>query len=311
MKNLMKETKHISVLSNEVLQLLNPKKGEVFVDATLGGGGHTFELLKKVESSGKVIALDYDWQNIERIKKKQIKNLILINENFKNINKVLDKLKVNKVNGFIMDLGFSSDQLETVNGLSFQKNEVLDMRIDKTNKLSAKKVINTFSKEKLIEVFEKYGEERKAKSIANKILNARKKKKIEKTIELKELINSCFSNKRVNRIDPATKVFMALRIFVNKELDNLELFLERFNDYLICGGKIAILSFHSLEDRIVKNYFKEKIKNCICDEEAMFCSCNHKQTYKKLSKKPIVAGKEEIILNPRSRSAKLRVYKKI
>ncbi|MEA3273572.1 MAG: 16S rRNA (cytosine(1402)-N(4))-methyltransferase RsmH [Patescibacteria group bacterium] len=308
---------HKPVLLKEVIEFLDPKKGKIFVDCTLGGGGHAEAMIAKVGKEGRVIGLDFDKSNIEKLAKQ--KRIETIWANFKDIKKVLHKKEietsskiVGRVDGILADLGFSSDQLEKVPGLSFQKDEYLDMRLDKSGDLTATDILNKFSQKEIAEILSKYGEERKADLIAEKIVRQRKTQEIETAFQLVQIVQSCYPEKiKVRGVNVATKTFMALRIAVNGELENLEQFLAEAMGCLKKGGKIAIISFHSLEDRIVKNFFKREAKKCICDEDQAQCTCNHQPILKIITKKPIVSSAEERQTNPRSRSAKLRIAEKI
>ena len=308
---------HKSVLLKEVIEFLNPKEGKIFVDCTLGGGGHARAMVAKMGDKGRVIGLDFDRNNIKRLEKQ--KGIEAVWANFKDIKKVLHKKEtetstkiIGRVDGILADLGFSSDQLEKVPGLSFQKDEYLDMRLDKSGNLTAADILNKFTQKEIADILSKYGEERKSDLIAEKIVRQRKTKKIETTFQLLQIIQSCYPEKiKVRGINVATKTFMALRIAVNKELENLEQFLTEAIGCLKKGGKIVIISFHSLEDRIVKNFFKREAKKCICDEDQAQCICSHQPILKIITKKPIISSTEEIQANPRSRSAKLRVAEKI
>ncbi|MBD3300669.1 MAG: 16S rRNA (cytosine(1402)-N(4))-methyltransferase RsmH [Candidatus Moranbacteria bacterium] len=306
----MQAKDHTAVMPKEVIEYLAPGKGAVIVDCTLGRGGHTFCLSKQVGETGRIIAIDYDQKNIRHFEAEKPANTETVYGNFKNIDQILRKLKIKKVDGFLLDLGFSSNQLNSIEGLSFLKDQKLDMRIDPANELSAKEVVNQFSSKDLERILKKYGDESNYRKISGAIREARKEKEIETSKELREIIQNCFPKSK-SKINPATKSFMALRIFVNKELENLNMFLEKFDDFLKIGGRIALISFHSGEDRIVKNFFKKKIRKCICSEDEIVCRCDHEPDYRKITKKPIQASEKEVKANIRSRSAKLRVYQKI
>ncbi len=308
---------HQPVLLKEIMELLNPKEGEIFVDCTLGSGGHAKAIAAKLKKEGKIIGLDFDKDNIEKLKKQ--KGIKAIQANFKDIKRILLQEEkatatkiVGEVDGILADLGFSSDQLGKIPGLSFRQDDFLDMRLDKSNPLTAADILNRFSQAEITTILEQYGEERRATLIAKKIIQKRKFKKIETVFQLKEIIQSCYpGQEKIRGIDVATKTFMALRIAVNKEMENLDKFLPVAVDCLKKGGKIAIISFHSLEDRKVKNFFKRESSKCICDEDQLQCTCNHQPILKIITKKPIVPQKEEREENPRSRSAKLRIAEKI
>jgi len=293
---------HIPVLQKEVLEFLSPKADENFIDATIGGGGHAFEILKHTAPNGKLLGIDVNLAAIEdlkeKIKNEEIKNrLILICGNFSNLQNIVRDFNFNSVRGVLADLGFSSGELETSGrGFSFLRDEPLDMRYGK-NELTAEKIINNWSDQDLTKIFREYGEERFADKIAAAIVRDRKTKRIETTFELVRIIRQStpyFYHRR--RLHPATKVFQALRIAVNDELNNLNKFLPQVLDVLVSGGRLAIISFHSLEDRIVKNFLKEKKREGLIEI---------------LTKKVTRPRHEEIAQNPRARSAKLRAAIKI
>ncbi|OIO48617.1 MAG: 16S rRNA (cytosine(1402)-N(4))-methyltransferase [Parcubacteria group bacterium CG1_02_40_82] len=293
---------HIPVLQKEVLEFLSPKADENFIDATIGGGGHAFEILKHTAPNGKLLGIDVNLAAIEdlkeKIKNEEIKNrLILICGNFSNLQNIVRDFNFNSVRGVLADLGFSSGEIETSGrGFSFLRDEPLDMRYGK-NELTAEKIINNWSDQDLTKIFREYGEERFADKIAAAIVRDRKTKRIETTFELVRIIRQStpyFYHRR--RLHPATKVFQALRIAVNDELNNLNKFLPQVLDVLVSGGRLAIISFHSLEDRIVKNFLKEKKREGLIEI---------------LTKKVTRPRHEEIAQNPRARSAKLRAAIKI
>ncbi len=298
---------HISVLQKEVIEYLDPKPDENFIDATLGNAGHTLAILEKNGPKGKVLGIDQDLEQIENCKLKIKKDenevliadrLILVCDNFANLKEIVKREKFGNVQGIIFDLGMSSSHLtESGRGFSFLKNEPLDMRYDGNSKLTAEKILNYESCQEVERILREYGEENFSKKIAEKIIEARNFKPIKTTFQLVEIIKRAVPRwYEKGRIHPATRVFQALRIAVNDELDNLRRALPQAIEILKLGGKLAIVSFHSLEDRIVKNYFQEKAKENIL---------------KILTKKPVVPIKEEIKINPRSRSGRLRAAAKI
>ena len=316
---------HTPVLLKEVVEILNPQPGEFFVDGTLGGGGHAVEIIKKISPNGKLLGVDWDKDAIERLKivfargkspeglkLKDYKNVILINNNYANLPEILKKIRKAdpsiplRASGLILDLGFSSEQLEkSGRGFSFLKNEPLDMRYSQEmsnekgemRNLTAVEIVNSFNEKDLADIFYKYGEERFSRRIAKKIIEERRKKRILTTLDLVEVIKKAAPRSyEKGRIHPATRVFQALRIYVNDELGNLEKLLKNIDKIIKNKGRIAIISFHSLEDRLVKNYFREMAKKGMAEI---------------LTKKPITATLEEIRKNPRSRSAKMRAIKLI
>jgi len=292
---------HIPVLLHEVLEYFNPKPNQNFIDCTFGGGGHGLEILKIILPNGKLLAIDANGE-IKKLRNKEIKgnkNLIFVNDNFRNLDKIVKNYFSYPVNGILLDLGLSSDELENSGrGFSFLKDEPLDMRFDIRQNLTAFEIINYYSLENLIDIFKNFGEYRYAKNLAKKIIELRKKKKIKTTFELVEVVRLVARQNFKEKIHPATKVFQALRIAVNDELRNLSLVLPQTIDILAPLGRLIVISFHALEDRIVKNFFRDTAK-----AEAPFI--------KILTKKPIVSTTEEIKNNPRSRSAKMRIIEKL
>jgi len=292
---------HIPVLLNEVINIFKDIKEGYILDATVGFGGHSEALLKSNKNI-KLICNDQDENGLDFTKKRlsELSNRIIFNkDNFKD---VIDKFKSYPIKGILADIGVSSYQLDNIErGFSF-RSEVLDMRMDKENSISAYEVVNYYSKEKLEYILKNYGEVKDYKKISDKII---KNRPINSAKELANL----FKNNKKTKIHPATLIFQAIRIEVNKELDVLKEFLDSIKKNLK-DCIVAIISFHSLEDRIVKDAFKNWAKNCICPKEAMRCECgNNNAIGKILTKKPILPTKEEILKNPRSRSAKLRVFK--
>jgi len=289
---------HIPVLQKEVIEYLNPKKNENFIDATIDGGGHTKEILKRNRPNGKVLGIELDNDIFKKLKKERIERLVLINDSYINLKKVILKYNFKPVNGILFDLGMSSWHLEeSKRGFSFLKNETLDMRYDKNNKLTAEKIINNFKEEEIEKILKEYGEEKFSKRIAKEIINERKRKPIKTTFDLINIIKKAVPKEyQYRKIHFATKTFQALRIAVNDELNNLSKVLPETIDVLEKNGRLVIISFHSLEDRIVKNFLKEN---------------ERKKILKILTNKPITAQREEIKRNKRSRSAKLRAAIKI
>jgi len=315
-------TIHKPVLLKEVLEGLNLKKGSVVVDATLGGGGHSIEILKRIGNEGKLIAIDADTKAIENFEKnlqRQTEGLppkagnFLVKDNFANLKIILGGLGIKSVDAILADLGYSSDQLaDKKKGMSFMNDSELDMRFDQTLGTSAREIINNYIQEDLEKIIKEYGEERFAKSIVRKIVEYRKDKEIKSTFELTEIIISAIPERyRYRKINPATKTFQALRIEVNKELENLEKFIPQAVDVLSTGGRLGIITFHSLEDRIVKNIMRENARGCICPPDFPECRCGHKAKVKLITKKPKTPSTQEIKENSRARSAKLRICEKI
>lgn len=289
---------HIPVLKKEVLKYLNPQTNKNYIDCTIGGGGHSFAILKENQPKGKVLGIEWDKEILNYlksvIKNSEIrKRLILVNDSFTNLKKIIEKERFSQIDGILFDLGLSSWHLEkSARGFSFQRKEPLDMRYSLSTPLTAKEIVNKFSEQEIEKVLKKYGEERFAKKIAKRIIKYRKRKTIETTSQLvniiKRAVPAWYQHKRIH---PATKTFQALRIATNKELDNLIETLPQALEVLEKGGRLVLISFHSLEDRIVKHFFKDQAK---------------KENIKILTKKPIKPSRKEIKINPRSRSAKLR-----
>lgn len=302
---------HKSVLLQEIIDLTAPKRGDVFIDATLGAGGHAKAVLEKIGSSGKLLAIDRDESALEIAKKKLSgANVKFAKGNFQDLAEIAREAGFTGVNGIIFDLGASSMQFdEAERGFSFSKHAKLDMRMDKSQDLTAEEVVNTYSEAELARIFRQYGEEKAAKRVASQIVKTREQSPIIWTDQLSEVVGRVI--KRKTKIDPATKVFQALRIEVNGELSALQSALPQAVSLLKPHSRLAVISFHSLEDRIVKQFIEEKSKGCKCPPEFPKCVCGIKPELKKITKKPVTPSEDEIRENPRSRSAKLRVAEKI
>ena len=289
---------HIPVLLNEVLKYLNPQSNQNFVDATVGDGGHARAILENIAPDGKLIAIDRDVDSIVRAKSnlKEFENRVLfVNDSFGNILKIVEESGFNRTQGILFDFGMSTGQLENSGrGFSFQKDEILDMRYDTKIPIAAEDILNNYSEIELFEIFKKLGEEPKSKIIARAIVSARKKKRIRTTKELVEIIEKVL--RRRGKLHPATLIFQALRIEVNQELMEIEKTLADIPKVLPSGGRAAFISFHSLEDRLIKIWAKDLSK---------------KNIIKILNKKPLTASAEELKANPKSRSAKLMAFSKI
>lgn len=308
---------HKPVMLKEVLSGLNINPDGIYIDCTLGGGGHSEKILEKLSKNGKLIGLDKDIDAInyttERLKQK-FSNFQSFHTDFKQVLDVIDFLDIyNKIDGVIIDLGVSSYQIDTPErGFSFRFDGPLDMRMDKSQAFSAYNVVNEYPYEKLCKILYEYGEEEYARSIAKNIVNQRKIEPIKTTKELSKIIESSMPAKVVYRRGGADKkTFQAIRIEVNKELDNLYDTILLLGKNLKKGGRMAILTFHSLEDRIVKNAYKELTTGCICPPKTPICICGHKALCKLVNKKPIVATDQEQQINPRSTCAKLRIIERI
>ena len=321
----MENTYHIPVLLNEVISGLEIKPNGIYVDLTLGGAGHSSEIAKKL-SNGILIGFDKDVEAISESTKKlstvikiskdglpKAGEALLINKDFKLAPEILKNLGIESVDGILIDLGVSSHQIDTPSrGFSFKTSGDLDMRMDQSQNLTTKKLVNELSEEQLKKIFWEFGEEEFASKIAKNIVKERQNGPIETTLQLNEIVENALPKKVVfSRGGAAKKVFQALRIAVNGELDNLKETLENLIEMLKPGGKICIISFHSLEDRIVKSVFKEKSLGCVCPPSFPKCVCNHIPSIKIITKKPIVASEQELKQNSRSASAKLRIAEKI
>ena len=305
----MEEFKHYTVMKNEAVDALECKNGLVYVDCTLGGGGHSELILQRISPDGRLIAFDIDDDAIraasERLK--NYNNITIVKDSYTNIKTVLKNLGIQKITGGVLfDLGASYHQLtKAERGFSFMKDAPLDMRFDTNSEFTAYDVVNFYPEEDLVRIFSEYGEERFSKRIAKAIIEARKKKKIETTLELSDLIIKS-TPKIKSAVHPATRVFQAIRIEVNHELQNVKNTLNDVLDLLEFGAIISVISFHSLEDRIVKHLFKYHSQRCHCDKNQMICKCPP-PVLELVNKKPIMASAEEIRENPPSRSAKLRI----
>lgn len=309
------EFKHVSVLLNECLEGLNIKSDGIYVDCTLGGAGHSSEILKRLSKDGLLIGIDQDKDALKAAKEKlsSYVNVRYVHNNFYNIDSILDELGIEKVDGILMDLGVSSYQLdEAERGFSYMKDAPLDMRMNKDNEFSAYNIVNEYSEEELFRIIKEYGEERFAKRISQFIVDRRMKHPIETTLELVDVIKAAIPAKaRREGPHPAKRTFQAIRIEVNKELEILNKAIEDGIKRLNSKGRMAIITFHSLEDRIVKLKFKELSDPCTCPKEFPICVCGKKPGIKLITRKVIEPSKEELEDNPRSRSAKLRIAERI
>ena len=309
------EFKHVSVLLNECIDALNIKENGIYVDCTLGGAGHSSHILKNLSKDGMLIGIDQDRDALKAAKErlKDYDNVKYVHSNFYNIDNILTELNVDKVDGILMDLGVSSYQLdEASRGFSYMNDAHLDMRMNRDNDFSAYEVVNNYSEEDLYRIIRDYGEEKFAKRIANFIVNKRSIKPVETTFELVDIIKAAIPAKaRREGPHPAKRTFQAIRIEVNSELKILNKTIEDGINRLNPGGRMAIITFHSLEDRIVKLKFKELENPCTCPKEFPMCVCGKKPLVKVLSRKGIAPTEKEIEENPRSRSAKVRVVEKI
>lgn len=306
--------KHVPVILNETIEGLDIKEEGIYVDCTLGGAGHSSEILKRLSSKGRLIGIDQDIKAIEAAKGRleEYNNVTYVHDNFHNIDNILKELNIDKVDGILMDLGVSSYQLDTAErGFSYMKEAHLDMRMDRDNGLSAYNVVNEYSEEELFRVLKEYGEERFSRRIVKFIIEEREVNPIETTFELVKIIKKAIPMRFQQGGHPAKKTFQAIRIEVNNELGILNNAVEDSVNNLKEGGRIAVITFHSLEDRIIKNKFRNLQNPCTCPKDFPICICGKKPVVKVINKKPIEALQEEKDVNPRSKSAKLRVAEKI
>lgn len=321
----MEGTKHLSVLLQEAVEALHLSPGDTVVDATLGGGGHTVEILKRVLPGGRVISIDADMDALDRFREraesdamlKQAladRSLTLVHGNYSRLGGMLEDEGVGECDAILADLGFSSDQIEAgERGLSFISSGPLDMRLDRSTELTAATLTNTLPAEELSQIIRDYGDESESWRIAQAIEASRQTKPITTTDELREIIEAAYPRGKRHRmkIHPATKTFQALRIAVNREFEHLETFLAAAVERLKTGGRLAVIAFHSGEDTLVKRFFKDKARGCICPPEFPVCRCDKKSIIRILTKKPIIPSEAELKENPRARSAKLRIIEKL
>jgi 16S rRNA (cytosine1402-N4)-methyltransferase len=306
---------HLPVLLAKAVELLACSQGKLVVDATVGGGGHAQRILELIGERGVFIGLDRDEEALGKTRSRlgARPNVTLVHENFRNIKKVLDNLKIPAIDALLLDLGLSSFQVDDPRrGFSFRHEGPLDMRMDTRQKVTAADIVNTYSEKQLTDILRRYGEEPRARVIAKAIVRERTEEPILSAVRLAEIIQSVVPRgRRPSRIHPATLAFQALRIEVNSELDNLAVAVDDGVARLRPGGRICIISFHSLEDRIVKQKFAAFARGCICPAEIPQCMCGKKPILKILTPKPIQPAAEEVAANPRSRSARLRAAEKI
>jgi 16S rRNA (cytosine1402-N4)-methyltransferase len=298
----------------QTMDVLLPKSDGVYLDATLGGGGHSLEILKRSSPNGKVIGLDLDYDALKSAGEKLShfgNRVITVHSNYKDACKVLDSLGIQYLDGAIMDLGISSHQIdEASRGFSYTKDAELDMRMDQSQSLTAYEVVNNYSQKKLIEILYKYGEESYAKRIVANIVAKRAVNPITTTLELSDIISRSVPT-HIKHGHPAKKTFQAIRIEVNHELEGLGQAVKDIMSRLKKGGRIAVITFHSLEDRTIKQLFKTESTDCICDKSLPICSCGHKASIKLITTKPILPDEEELNTNKRAASAKLRAAEKL
>ena len=312
---MMDNAKHVSVLLDECIENLAIKPDGIYVDGTLGLGGHSYEIASRL-TTGRLIGIDRDETAIARAGERLAPfagKITLVHGNFSDTASILDDLGIDAVDGMLFDLGVSSPQLdEAERGFSYMNDAPLDMRMDSEDSLSAYEVVNTWPEDRLNRILWDYGEERYARRITNAILAARATKPIESTLELVDIIKSAMPAAALReKQHPAKRTFQAIRIAVNDELGAISTMMETAPDKLRVGGRLCVISFHSLEDRIIKTAIAARENGCTCPREAPVCTCGFVQTLKSVKRKPILPSEEEIKTNPRSRSAKLRVAERV
>ena len=310
------EFKHISIMFEDCMRLLDIKKDGIYVDGTLGGGGHSYGICSSLGENGRLIGIDRDMEAIDAAKKRlaEFANITtFVNSNYANIKEILAECGVSSINGALLDLGVSSYQLDNPErGFSYMHDAPLDMRMNAQDSFSAYELINEYSEKELTRVIKDYGEERWASRIARFIVNARKSHPVATTFQLNDIIKSAIpASARKDGGHPSKRTFQAIRIEVNGEIEKLEKAVSDFFDVLAPGGVLAVITFHSLEDRIVKQLFKDFATGCTCPSDFPICVCGKTPRGKILTKKPIVANDEEINFNSRSKSAKLRGIMKL
>jgi 16S rRNA (cytosine1402-N4)-methyltransferase len=315
------QTQHVPVMLEEVLKFLQPKPGGYYVDGTLGGGGHTEAILERSAPDGRVLGIDTDSQALARVGQRlaeqvRTKRLVLVHGNFAELARMVNEAGFVSLQGVLLDLGFSSDQMnDPERGFSFSSDGPLDMRLDQEQEISAADLVNSASEQELADLIWRYGEENRARQIARRIVQARAKQPITRTAQLMQLAASGVRYK-TGAIHPATRTFQALRIAVNHELEQIEIALPQVLDVLSRGGnaekergeggRMVIIAFHSLEDRLVKEFMRREAKDCICPPHTPVCVCGHKARLRILTPKPMIPTDAEIHANPRARSGKLR-----
>jgi 16S rRNA (cytosine1402-N4)-methyltransferase len=309
---------HLPVMLPEVLNWLSPRAGGRYLDATVGLAGHAKAILDSVQGRLELLAIDRDDQNLSAAREEleDYRNLVhLRHDNFSRFEIYLQELGWDMLDGALLDLGVSSVHLDKAErGFSFLSDGPLDMRMDASDQgLTAAELVNSYSFAELKKIIREFGEEPMAGRIAARIVEKRQEAPLQSTLELAKLVESAYPAKRraKSRRHPATKTFQAFRMYINSELEELSSFLEGIPKYLAPGARLVVISFHSLEDRVVKNFFRQESKDCLCSREQLFCQCRHRASLKILTKKPLTASAEEARQNPRSRSAKMRVAEKL
>lgn len=309
------EFKHVSIMVDEVIENLDIKSDGIYVDGTLGGAGHAWHICSRLGENGRFIGIDQDEAAIEASKKRLAEfgdKIHVVRSNYCHMKDLLWQMEIDKVDGILLDLGVSSYQFDNAaRGFSYREDAPLDMRMDQRQEMTARDIVNTYSESELYRIIRDFGEDRFAKNIAKHICQARQKKPIETTFELTEIIKGAIPMKiRATGGHPAKKTFQAIRIELNQELAVLQNSLNDMIDLLNANGRICIITFHSLEDRIVKTIFKKNENPCVCPPNFPVCMCGKKSKGKVITRKPIIPSEKEMEENPRSKSAKLRVFMK-
>jgi 16S rRNA (cytosine1402-N4)-methyltransferase len=308
-------SEHTPVMRSEVLDLLQCKAGGIYVDATVGLGGHAYAILERIQPGGLLVGIDRDKKSLEKAcnrLKLFSGSFRLIHDNFKNLPLILNNLAAGAVDGILLDLGVSSYQLLVPErGFSFQSDVMLDMRMDRTQQWTAADLINNMSESELADVIRRYGEERFSRRIAAAIVHERSKGPITRCVQLSEIISKAFKVRGRQRIHPATRTFQALRIAVNEELEGLEQFFFEAFSFLKSGGRIVVIAFHSLEDRIVKKSFRSLAGQCVCNASPELCTCPRQALARLITPRPMTPSPQELAANPRARSARLRSLERI
>lgn len=306
------EFNHYSVMLNECIDGLKIKPDGIYVDGTLGGAGHSYQIAKRLTAGGKLIAIDKDTEALAVSKERlsEFKNVIFVHDDYKNMSEILDKLGIDKVDGILLDLGVSSYQLDNrERGFSYIGDAELDMRMNREQSLTAKEVVNTYSESQLSKIFYEYGEEKFSKKIASNIIKARP---LDSTKQLADIIERSYpASVRFKGGNPCKRVFQAIRIEVNEELDGLYDSMLNMARRLNQGGRMCVITFHSLEDRITKNVFQYLYCDCVCPPHQPICTCDKVREVEVITRKPITASEEELANNKRSQSAKLRIIEKL
>ncbi len=306
---------HLPVLLKETLELLRCKPGATFIDATLGLGGHAAAILERIQPDGVLIGIDRDQESLDEARQRlqPFKSSIrLFRDNFKNLPLVLNNLALKEIDGILIDLGVSSYQLlSPERGFSFQSDDVLDMRMDRTQRLTAADLVNSLPEDQLADIIYRYGEERLSRRIAAAIVREREERPVTRCLQLSDIVAGAVRVRAFPTIHPATKTFQALRIAVNQELEGLEEFFPEAVAFLRPGGRIAVISFHSLEDRIVKRAFRSLSGQCVCERPAELCICPRQARAIVLTPRAIKPAAAELEINPRARSARLRALEKL